>query len=48
MLLIASILGVVGAALFRRTRTALRWQNLKERMFGTAPPKALIHTENRR
>ena len=49
MLLIASILGVIGAALFqRRTPTALRLRSLKERLFGTASAKALMQTENRR
>lgn len=48
MLLIASILGVVGAALFRRrAQTAVRVRNLKVRVFGTASTKALIRTENR-
>ena len=49
MLLIATILGVAGAALFRRRGgTAVRLQNLKERMFGAASAKPWIHTENRR
>ena len=49
MLLIATILGVVGAALFRRGgRTAVRLQNLKARVFAAAPAKPVIHTEDRR
>jgi hypothetical protein len=48
MLLIATVLGVVGAALFRRGgRTALRLRNLKERVFAVASTKPRIHTENR-
>lgn len=45
MLLIATILSVVGAALFRRSaRTALRLQNLKARALGAASTKPWIHT----
>jgi hypothetical protein len=47
MLLIATILGIVGAALFRRgTRTGLL-QNLKEKVFGAASTKPWLHTEKR-
>jgi hypothetical protein len=48
MLLIATILGIAGAALFRRgSRTSVRLQNLKERVFAVASTKPRIHTENR-
>jgi len=49
MLLIATILGIAGAALFRRSaRTAVRLQSLRERVFGPASTKPWIHTEDRR
>jgi hypothetical protein len=49
MLLIATVLGVVGAALFRRrARTAVRLQNLKQRVFAAASTtKPWTHTEDR-
>jgi hypothetical protein len=48
MLLIASILGVVGAALFRRRAgTTVRLRHVKERLFGAASTKTPIHTEKR-
>ena len=47
MLLIATILGIVGATLFGRgTRTGLL-QNLKERVFGAASTKPRLHAEKR-
>jgi hypothetical protein len=49
MLLIATIMGVVGAALFRRgARAAAGLQSLKARVFAAAATKSRVHPEIRR
>ena len=47
MLLIATVLSVVGAALYRRSARTAVLQSLKQRVFGAASARTWIHKENR-